>query len=332
MSQTEPSTVNLSSVWPALPLDAWRDTCATLHMWTQIVGKIRMALSPHVNHWWQVPLYLTARGLTTSPMPYRERVFELNFDFVEHALLVLTSDGITRRLDLYPRSVADFYRELMGVLNALGLEVKIWPVPVEIPDPIPFAEDTQHAAYDPEYAQRFWRILLQADRVLKQFRARFNGKSSPVHFFWGSFDLAVTRFSGRPAPPHPSGIPFMIEAESHEQYSVGFWSGSGAVQAPAFYAYAYPEPPGLRAARLRPESARWHGEMELFILLYDDMRAQLQPDQALLEFCQSTYEATADLGQWDRAALEAVSSGPPPRAPGESAARKDQAWHLPART
>ena len=316
MSQSEPGTVNLSSVWPALPADAWRDTYATLHMWTQIVGKIRMALSPHVNHWWEVPLYLTARGLTTSPMPYGDRIFELNFDFVEHALLVLTSDGMTRRLDLHPRSVADFYQELMAVLNALGLEVKIWPVPVEIDDPIPFAEDTQHAAYDAEYAQRFWRILLQVDRVLKQFRSRFNGKSSPVHFFWGSFDLAVTRFSGRPAPPHPSGIRFMIEAESHESSSVGFWPGSGAVQAPAFYSYAYPEPPGLRAARLRPDAAGWQEETALFILLYDDMRALPQPDQALLEFCQSTYEAAADLGKWDRAALEV-------RPPGEPTARQD---------
>ena len=316
MSQSELSTVNLSSAWPALPLDAWRDTYATLHLWTQIVGKIRMALSPHVNHWWEVPLYLTARGLTTSPIPYRDRVFELNFDFLAHALLVLTSDGMTRRIVLHPRSVADFYQELMGVLNALGLEVKIWPVPVEIADPIPFAEDTQHAAYDPEYAQRFWRILLQVDRVLKRYRAGFNGKSSPVHFFWGSFDLVVTRFSGRPAPPHPSGIPFMIEAESHEQFSVGFWPGSGEVQAPAFYSYAYPEPPGLRAARLRPESAGWQEEMGLFILLYDDMRALPQPDQALLEFCQSTYAAAADLGKWDRAALET-------RSPAGPAARKD---------
>jgi Family of unknown function (DUF5996) len=325
MSQTEPSTVNNSSVWPALPLDAWRDTYATLHLWTQIVGKIRMALSPHVNHWWQVPLYLTARGLTTSPMPYRGRVIELNFDFVEQALLVLTSDGMTRRLELYPRSMADFYQELMAVLNALDLEVKIWPMPVEIPDPIPFAEDTQHAAYDPEYAQRLleaWRVLLQVDRVLKQFRARFNGKSSPVHFFWGSFDLAVTRFSGRPAPPHPSGIPFMIEAESHESSSVGFWPGSDALQAPAFYSYAYPEPPGLRAARLRPEAAGWDIAMGTFILLYDDMRSQQQPDQALLEFCQGTYETAADLGKWDWAALEAVASGPPPRTPAEPARRK----------
>jgi Family of unknown function (DUF5996) len=267
-------------------------------------------------------LYLTARGLTTSPMPYGGRVFELNFDFVEHALLLLTSDGLTRRLELYPRSVADFYQALMAVLDELGLQVKIWPVPVEIPDPIPFAEDNQHAAYDPEYAQRFWRILLQAERVLKQFRARFVGKSSPVHFFWGSFDLAVTRFSGRPAPPHPSGIPFMIEAESHESSSVGFWPGSGAVQAPAFYAYAYPEPPGLRAVRLRPATAAWQAEMELFILLYDDMRALPQPDQALLEFCQSTYAAAADLGKWDRAALERAASErrPPPAQP---TARKD---------
>jgi hypothetical protein len=310
MTQTEPSTANPPGAWPALPLDSWQDTYATLHMWTQIVGKVRMALSPHVNHWWQVPLYLTVRGLTTSPIPFRQRVFELDFDFIDHALVVLTSDGSRRELALAPRSVADFYQELMGVLHALGLEVKIWPVPVEIPDPIPFADDTQHAAYDPDYAQRFWRVLLQVDRVLKQFRGRFVGKSSPVHFFWGSFDLTVTRFSGRPAPPHPSGTPFMIEAESHEQHCVGFWPGSGAVQAPAFYSYAYPEPDGLRAARIRPEPAGWHPEMREFILLYDSMRALPQPDEALLEFCQSTYEAAADLGRWDRAALD---RNPPPK-------------------
>jgi hypothetical protein len=218
--------------------------------------------------------------------------------------VVSTDGGARRQLALAPRSVADFYRELMGTLVGLNIQVKIWPVPVEIPDPIPFAEDTQHAAYDAEYARRFWRILLQADRVLKQFRARFIGKSSPVQFFWGSFDLNVTRFSGRPAPPHPSGIPFMIEAESHEQICVGFWPGSGAVPEPAFYSYAYPEPDGLRAAHVEPGSAGWHPEMKEFILRYDDIRGLEQPEQALLAFCQSTYAAGADLGHWDRAALE----------------------------
>jgi hypothetical protein len=295
-----------SEVWPSLPLEAWQDTYDTLHMWAQIVGKISLALKPHVNHWWQVPFYLTARGLTTSPIPYSSRVFELDFDFIDHVLLVITSDGDIRKLALKPRSVADFYRELMATLHDLGIEARIWPVPVEIPDPIPFAEDTQHVTYDPELAQRFWRILVQADRVLKEFRAGFIGKSSPVHFFWGSFDLAVTRFSGRPAPPYPSGIAFQVEAESHEQHCVGFWPGSGAVQAPAFFAYAYPEPPGFKDARAGRGS--WHAGVGEFILLYDDMRAAEQPDQVLLEFCQSTYEAAANLGHWDRAALERTAT------------------------
>jgi hypothetical protein len=305
MTDREPGKEPVGAdVWPALPLAAWEPTYETLHMWTQIVGKVSLALKPHINHWWEVPFHLTARGLTTSPIPYEGRVFECNFDFIDHRLVVATSQGETRTLALAPRSVADFYQAFMETLHELDIEVRVWPVPVEVPDPIPFAEDTQHAAYDPEYAQRFWRILVQADRVLREFRARFIGKSSPVHFFWGSFDLAVTRFSGRPAPRHPSGIPFVIEAESHEQHCAGFWPGAGAVQAPAFFAYIYPEPPGYRDALRGTGPGFWHADMGEFILLYDDMRAAEQPDQVLLDFCQRTYEAAADLAHWDRAALE----------------------------
>jgi hypothetical protein len=293
--------------WPALPLEAWRETYATLHMWTQVLGKIQLALlalSPPLNHWWHVPLSLTARGLTTAPLPHGQRVIQLTFDFLAHALLLEGSDGTVQRIGLYPRSVADFYQEVMRTLEAMGSPAKIWPVPVEIPDPIPFASDTQHAAYDGEYVQRFWRILLQVEQVLKRFQGRFVGKSSPVQFYWGSFDLCLTRFSGRPAPPHPSGIPFVVEAASHEQFVVGFWPGSGAMQAPAFFAYAYPEPEGLRAARIAPEGAAWHAELQEFILPYDAFRNLNRPDEALLDFCQSIYTAAADLGHWDRAALE----------------------------
>jgi hypothetical protein len=304
----EPSP-NTTGPWPALPLDAWRDTCATLHRWTQIVGKVQMALSPPQNHWWHVPLRLTARGLTTSPLPYGERVIELAFDFLAHALVLQDSAGTVQRIGLYPRSVADFYQALMGTLQAMGYPVEIWPVPVEIPDPIPFASDTEHAAYDAEYVQRFWRSLLQFEQVFKQFQRGYVGKASPVQFYWGSFDLCLTRFSGRPAPPHPSGIPFVVEASSHEQFVVGFWPGSGAMQAPAFFAYAYPEPEGLRAARIEPEGAAWHPEMQEFILPYDAIRGLDRPDLALLDFCQTTYAAAADLGHWDRAALERTFPG-----------------------
>lgn len=297
-------TQEASGPWPALPLDAWRETYATVHMWTQMVGKLQLALSPPLNHWWHVPLTLTARGLSTSPLPYRGRVFELTFDFLAHTLLMQDSEGTVQRIGLYPRSVADFYQELMSRLEVMGYPVKIWPVPVEIADPIPFADDHQHAAYDAEYVQRFWRILLQIEHVFKQFQGGFVGKSSPVQFYWGSFDLCLTRFSGRPAPPHTSGIPFMVEAASHEQLVVGFWPGSGAVRAPAFYAYAYPEPEGLRAARIAPDGAAWRTKMQEFILPYDAIRHLDRPDRALLDFCQSIYAAAADLGNWDRAALE----------------------------
>ena len=298
----------VSEVWPALPLKDWQATYNTLHMWTQIVGKIRLARAPMINHWWQVPLYVTARGLTTSPMPFGHRTAQFDFDFIEHRLLVNTSDGAQRALTLAPRSVADFYRALFATLASLGLAAKIWPVPVEVPDPTRFDRDRQHASYDPDHAHRHWQILVQADRVLTQFRSRFIGKVSPVHFFWGSFDLAVTRFSGRPAPEHPSSplvADYVVrEAYSHEVSSCGFWPGGGPVSFPAFYAYAYPEPPAFRDAIVRPAEASYHPELQEFLLPYDAVRAAVDPDQMLLDFFQSTYEATANLGGWDRGALE----------------------------
>lgn len=296
-------------LWPSLPLQAWRDTCETLHMWTQIVGKVRLAQAPLVNHWWQVPLYVTARGLTTSPIPYGEQVFQIDFDFIDHQLVLSTMRGEQRRIALEPRSVADFYQEFMGALRALGIEVRIWTQPVEIEHIIRFEEDRQHASYDPEYARRFWQVLVQADRVMKEFRARFIGKCSPVHFFWGSFDMAVTRFSGRRAPPHPGGVPnlapwVVLEAYSHECSSCGFWPGSGPDGFPTFYAYAYPEPEGFENYPVRPSGARYSKELREFILPYEEVRQAANPSQALMEFFQSTYEAAAELGAWDRAELE----------------------------
>jgi len=293
-----------AETWPSLPLEEWKDTYATLHMWAQIVGKIRLVQSPLVNHWWQVPLYVSARGLTTSPIPYEARTFEIEFDFIDHQLRVTTSDGIKKTLALAPRSVADFYRELMRTLSSLGIEVEIRVKPDEVPDPIPFAEDETHAAYDPEYANRFWRILVQADRVFKEFRSRFIGKCSPVHFFWGSFDLAVTRFSGRRAPEREGADSITREAYSHEVISHGFWPGSGNVKAPAFYSYAAPEPAGFPQAPIRPESAFYNPETSGFILYYDDVRQADSPDETLMDFLQSTYEAGANLAKWDRASLE----------------------------
>ena len=296
--------------WPSLPLAEWKDTCETLHMMTQIVGKVRLALAPMMNHWWQVPLYVTARGLSTSPVPVQRRALELEFDFHDHVLRVATSDGEVRQLPLAPRPVADFYRELMATLAAIDCAVEIWPVPVEVENPIPFPRDREHASYDAEYAHRFWRVLLQADRVLKAFRARFHGKVSPVHFFWGGFDLAVTRFSGRPAPEHASvpSIPDRVvrEAYSHEVSSCGWWPGSasGPVRDAAFYAYAYPEPAGFAERPVRPREAFYSRELGEFILPYEAVRTAERPDEALLDFCQDTYEAAADLGRWDRAALE----------------------------
>jgi hypothetical protein len=277
-------------------------------MWTQVVGKVRLALAPHVNHWWQVPLYVTSCGLTTSPVPYGKRTFQVDFDFLEHKLLIETSDGDARAMRLAPRTVADFYGEFMSSLRSLGLEVKIWTTPVEVANPVPFEKDETHASYQPEYANRFWRALVQADRVLQKFRSRFQGKCSPVHFFWGSFDLAVTRFSGRPAPPHPGapGVADSItrEAYSHEVSSAGFWPGGDPLPEPIFYAYAYPEPEGFKDFAVRPAEAYYNADFREFVLPYEAARRAPDRDRALLDFLQSTYEAAADLGHWDRAALE----------------------------
>ncbi len=301
---TAHSTSDRDQIWPALPYAAWKDTCATLHMWTQIVGKVRLALSPYLNHWWEVPLYVSARGLTTSPIPYAAGIFEVEFDFIEHVLRIETSTGETELLDLKPRSVADFYREFMATLKSMGIDVKIWPMPVEIPNPIRFDQDTTHASYDPVYAERFWRILVAVDKVFKEFRGRFIGKDSPVHFFWGSFDLAVTRFSGRPAPERPGADPVTKEAYSHEVSSVGWWPGGGDVANPAFYSYAAPEPAGVKEYKVIPPQAAYSDQLKEFVLSYDDVRTAADPRSALLDFCQSTYEAAANLAKWDRAALE----------------------------
>jgi hypothetical protein len=296
-----------ADAWPSLPLEAWQETYATLHMWTQVVGKVRMALAPPANHWWQVPLYVSARGLTTSPVPYGALAFQITFDFLAHELRIETSRGELRTLALEPRSVADFYRATLAALADLGIEVSIWTMPVEVPDPVPFEQDQVHAAYDPEYAQRFWRVLVQSDRLLKQFQCGFLGKVSPVHFFWGSFDLAATRFSGRLAPPHPGapGIADSVtrEAYSHEVSSCGFWPGGGPYPA-AFYAYAYAEPPGYSGYAVQPREAYYDGTLREFLLPYEAVRTAPSPDEAALAFFQSSYEAAAELGTWDRAALE----------------------------
>jgi hypothetical protein len=310
MERDVPVAGEAPDIWPALPLDAWRETYATLHMWTQIVGKVRMALSPPVNHWWHVTLYVTARGLTTSPIPHGTRSFEVTFDFIDHNLLIQTSEGASKALGLFPRSVAEFYHEFLGALRALGIDVRINPLPQEVPNPIRCDVDDVHAAYDPAYAHRFWRILVQADRVFKQFRAGFIGKCSPVHFFWGSFDLAVTRFSGRRAPQRPGADHIAREGYSHEVISCGFWPGSGPVLEAAFYAYAAPAPAGLERAAIRPPAAWYSAELGEFLLRYEDVRTALDPDAVLLAFLQSTYEAAADLAGWDRAALERPSGSP----------------------
>ncbi len=295
---------DLPDCWPPLPLEAWKDTCATLHMWTQIVGKVRLALTPKVNHWWNVPLYVSSRGLTTSLIPYGEHVFEIEFDFLDHKLCLRLSNGITRELSLAPRSVADFYRKFMDMLRAAGIQVEIWKMPVEIPDPIAFDQDHIHASYDREFAQRFWRVLVSADEVLKEFRSRFIGKASPVHFFWGSFDLAVTRFSGRRAPEREGADSITREAYSHEVISAGFWPGGGEVKDAAFYCYAAPEPSGFAQRPVRPQAAFYHPNLKEFLLMYDAVRGAASPSNTLLEFLESTYEAGADLGKWDRLALE----------------------------
>lgn len=294
--------------WPDLPFEAWQDTCATLHMWTQIVGKIRLAQAPKVNHWWEVALYVTSRGLTTSPMPHGARFFTIDFDFIDHRLQIETSDGARDGFPLAPRTVAEFHQELFGRLRALGLDVHIWTMPVEIPDPIPFEQDRTHKSYDRDFAHRFWRMLLQSQRVFEQFRSRFIGKVSPVNFYWGSFDLAITRFSGRRAPPHPGApniaVSVVREAYSHEVSSLGFWPGNGGFGRPTFYAYAYPEPSGFADAPVRPRDAAYNRNLREFILPYDSVRQSATPEVELLEFAQSTYEAAAECGGWDRAALE----------------------------
>jgi len=294
--------------WPALPLAPCADTYATLHMWTQIVGKVRLALSPRVNHWWEVPFYVNSRGLITSPIPYGKGVFEVQFDFIDHNLAVSTSLGEIKIVPLQPRTVADFEAEFLSLLHSLAIEVKIWNMPVEIPNPIRFDQDRVHGAYDPRCANAFWRALVTVDSILKEFRSCFIGKASPVHFFWGSFDLAVTRFSGRRAPERPGADAITREAYSHEVSSVGFWPGGGDVKGAAFYSYAAPEPPGFRERTVQPAGAFYNKQMGEFLLMYDDVRVSESPRSALLDFCQSTYDAAADLGKWDRAALERAAS------------------------
>jgi hypothetical protein len=299
----------LAEVWPSLPLAAWQESYATLHMWAQVVGKIRLALAPPVNHGWHVTFYVTARGLTTSAIPHGTRTFQIDFDFLDHRLRILADDGATRQLPLEPRSVASFYSDVMKALEELELGTRIWTMPQEVSDPVRFEEDHGHASYDPEYIHRFWRVLVQSNRVFQQFRSHFVGKCSPVHFFWGSFDLAVTRFSGRPAPEHPGGVPGLAdrivrEAYSHEVSSAGFWPGGGPVEEAIFYAYAYPEPEGFREHPIRPDAAFYHDALREFVLPYEAVRTAGSPDETLLAFLQSSYEAAANLGGWDRGSLE----------------------------
>jgi hypothetical protein len=305
-----------AETWPSLPLDAWSDTYATLHLWTQVVGKVRLAQSPWLNHSWHVTLYVTSTGLTTSPIPYGARTFQIDFDFLRDRLVMQSSDGGRGEFALEPQTVAAFYSRVQALMDALDVHVAICRKPNEIADAVPFHLDEAHRSYDAEYAHRFWRILVQADRVFKRFRAGFTGKCSPVHFFWGAPDLAVTRFSGRRAPEHPGGVPNLPdevtrEAYSHEVSSCGFWPGGKPVPYPAFYSYAYPEPAGFSTARVLPASAYYSADLREFILPYDAVRTSQTPDATLLDFLQSTYEAAADLGGWDRAALE--RGAPTPR-------------------
>jgi hypothetical protein len=297
-----------TALWPDLPYPAWRETAATLQLWTQIVGKVRLALTPWLNHGWQVPLYVSARGLDTSPIPIGSEVLEIEFDFVSHRLVAHTSRGEERTLPLKPQTVADFHLRVIDLLNGIGIAVAIHEMPNEVANPIPFSQDRAHAAYDAAAAHRFWRALVQVDRIFKLFRSGFMGKASPVHFFWGSFDLAVTRFSGRVAPLHPGGVPGLPdavtrEAYSHEVSSAGFWPGNDAFPQAAFYSYAYPEPPGLRDRAVTP-GARFDVTLGEFILPYDTVRAAAEPDALLLDFLSTTYSAAAEAGGWDRAALE----------------------------
>ncbi len=298
-----------SADWPDLPFPDWSDTACTLQLWTQIVGKVRLSQTPWTNHSWHVPLYVTARGLSTSPIPCGSRTFEINFDFLDHQLIIQSNNGAQRLVPLMPRSVSDFYRAVLENLRELGFDISIHTTPNEIPNAIPFEQDTGHHHYDPEYAARFWRALVQVDRVFKEFRARFIGKCSPVHFFWGSFDLAVSRFSGREAPPHPGGVPnfpdwVAREAYSHEVSSAGFWPGGGGVDTAAFYAYAYPAPDGFSKAKVQPAGAFWSEQLGEFLLPYREVQSASSPDDVLLDFLQSTYDAAAELGAWNRTALE----------------------------
>ena len=302
--------------WPDIPYNDWAGSIATLHRWTQVIGKIRLERTPWTNHSWHVPLYLNARGLASSPIAHGGHIFEMEFDFVAHKMAISTADGSSAQVALKPRSVADFYSETMSALDKLGLATKIYTTPSEIADAIPFENDETHRDYDPDRVNRFWRALLQVDRVFKEFRARFSGKCSPVHFFWGSFDLAVTRFSGREAPSHPGGVPnfpdwVAREAYSHEVSSAGFWPGGGGVDYPAFYSYAYPAPDNFSTANVQPGDASWSEELGEFVLPYDAVRLAKSPDDALLTFLQSSYEAAADLGNWDREALERRLVPPP---------------------
>ena len=305
----------LNEAWPELPFEAWKDTAATLQLWTQIVGKVRLALTPWVNHSWHVTLYVTARGLSTGPMPAGGRTLEIDFDFLDHVLWLRLSDGQFRQLVLKPMTVAEFYVEVMAQLRALGIHVRINEMPNEIADAVRFTDDTVHASYDAAAVDRFHRMLLSSSEVFARFRTGFLGKVSPVHFFWGSFDLAVTRFSGRPAPPHPGGVPNLPdavarEAYSHEVSSAGFWPGGGAIDYPAYYSYAYPAPQGFAEARVRPAAAFYAKELGEFVLPYDAVRTAGEPERALMDFLQTTYDAAADLGQWDRTVLECALGEP----------------------
>jgi hypothetical protein len=301
--------------WPSIPVAAWQGTRDTLQLYTQVVGKVRLANEPLVNHWWNVPLYVSARGLTTSVIPHPTGpAFQIDFDFLDHRLEIMTVAGQVRSLELAPRPVADFYEATMSMLADLGVATDIWPMPVEIPGAVPFPDDNVHADYDADAVRRFWRALVEIERVLKVFRARFVGKSSPVHVFWGSLDVALTRFSGRTAPPHPGGAPncgphVMWEAYSHEVASCGYWPGPPGEEG-VFYAYAYPEPPGFRDAAVSPRGARWDDGLSEYVLPYELVRTAADPDAVLLDFLQSTYEAAATTGRWDRAALERPNGGP----------------------
>jgi Family of unknown function (DUF5996) len=312
----EPRGERNTESWPRLSLEEWSATQATLHRWTQIVGKTRLALSPMQNHWWQVALYVTARGLTTSPIPSGGETFEIDFDFIDHALMIRTNEGETGIVPLVARTVADFYADYMSVLLSLGIDVTIRPRPVELADTTPFPDDRAHASYEPDAAQRCWQVLVHADRALKEFRGKFMGKSSPSHFWWGAFDISCTRFSGRPAPRHPGGIPntpdsVTREAYSHECISAGWWPGTvgSPVAEPAFYAYSYPEPAGCDVAPIQPASAYYHPEMHEWILPYESVRTAKAPERELMDFFQSTYEAAADRGKWDRSVLERQARG-----------------------